>query len=231
MHRRQVVPLSLTVAAGVIGVLLLDPHSGPRRRALLRDKLQGHMSALWGGIARTTRTSRGPARGLLHTLAQRAPWHAPTPMPDSDAFVVQRVRTALGREQDLPLGALNIDAVDGIVRVRGTVPDARTAREIVEKAAVVPGARAVMSLMRTPDGAPVGGRAGDPDVLEAGPRAAIHGEALRQALRARWPALSDLDIVASEGHIDHLALLIAAHTDEPEDEARATLEAIIHTAN
>jgi hypothetical protein len=150
-------------------------------------------------------------------------------MPDADAFVVQRVSTALGREQDLPLGSLNIDAVDGIVRVRGTVADARTAREIVEKTVAVPGARAVMSLMRTPDGTPVGGRAGDASVLEAGPRAAVHAEELRQALKARWPALTDIDIVASEGHIGHLALLICARCGEPEDEVRATLDAIIHT--
>jgi hypothetical protein len=41
--------------------------------------------------------------------------------------------------------------------------------------------------------------------------------------------LIDLDIVASEGHIGHLALLIAARTGEPEDEVRAALDAIIHT--
>ncbi|HTE86224.1 MAG TPA: BON domain-containing protein [Dehalococcoidia bacterium] len=227
MRRRQLVALLVSVVGGVAGAFLLDPRSGPRRRALIRDKLRHNAVALPPRLARTARTMRGPARGLLHTLAQRTPWHAPTPMPDADAFVAHRVRTALGREQDLLLGALNIDAIDGVVRVRGTVPDAQTARRVVEKAATVLGARAVMSLMRTPDGTPVGGRAGDVSVLEAGPRAAIHSEELRQTLKARWPSLTDLDIVASEGHISHLALLICAHSGEPEEAVRTNLDAIV----
>jgi hypothetical protein len=130
----------------------------------------------------------------------------------------------------MSLGALNIDADEGTVRIRGTVPDEPAAREIVEKAAAVPGARAVVSLMRTPDGRFVGGRAGDASVLEARPRAAIHGEKLRQALTTRWPSLTDLDIVASEGHIGHLALLICARSGEPEEQVRAELDAIVQSS-
>jgi hypothetical protein len=126
----------------------------------------------------------------------------------------------------VPLDALSIDAADGIVHIRGAVADDRVARGIVEKAAAVPGVRVAVSHMRTPEG-DAWVAAGDLKVLETAPRAAVHAQELRSALIRRWPELEDVDIVASGGHIGHLAQLIWARTGEPEDQIRETIDEIV----
>ncbi|MFN8558356.1 MAG: BON domain-containing protein [Dehalococcoidia bacterium] len=99
------------------------------------------------------------------------PWHEAPPPPDQDQFIKQRVESELGRHGDLPLADLNFDAADALVRVRGTVADEETARRVVERVAAVEGVKAVLSLMHTPDEAPVGGQAGDRSLLYGPPRA------------------------------------------------------------
>ena len=56
--------------------------------------------------------------------------------------------------------------------------------------------------------------AGDLDCLDAGPRARLHGEALRDMLLMHWPSLTDSDILDSEAHLGKLAATISKHTGE-----------------
>ncbi|MGE3598179.1 MAG: hypothetical protein AB7N70_21755, partial [Dehalococcoidia bacterium] len=89
--------------------------------------------------------------------------------------------------------------------------------------------RAVVSLMRTPDGMSAGGTAGDPAAL-AEPSGTVHVQALRDQLVARWPALSEADILASEGHLDRLVETVTARTGQSKAQVRATLEQILLAA-
>jgi hypothetical protein len=214
------------VAGGLIG-FLCDPRSGARRRAVTRDKLGKYSRQTARALRGWTRGSDGRLRGALHDLAGHVPGHAAEASPDTDTFIKQRVESELGHAAHLPLHAVNFDAVEGIVRVRGTVPDADCAEEIVARAAAVEGVRAVVSLMRAPDGTPVGGSAGDETALTGDPLGVVHSRALRERLIARWPVLDDAAILASDGHVDRLAETIGARTNEPAEEVRAALDEML----
>lgn len=222
--------LMLGAAVGAAVALLLDPKTGRRRRALVRDKL-GHGARVLGRTARRrARAVPGPVRGALHDAAERAPWHTTPPPPDEAQFIKDRVESELGRDPAIALGSINIDAADGIVRVRGTVADAQTAERIVQRAAAVEGVRAVQSLLHTPDGAPAGGEAGDTSLLHGEPRAAVLAEAVQRRLTERWPEIGDADILASDGHLGRLTDLICERTGETPATVRAALDEILLTA-
>lgn len=228
MTKHRSIPLILLAAAtGAAVAFMGDPLSGARRRALLRDKLVHYRIAIPRRLARRAHGIAGQAEGLAHNVVERTPWQTPRPLPDESIFLAQAVETELGREAGLPLGAINFDAADGIVHVRGTVASDEIAKRIVQRAAKVEGVRAVISLMRTPDGEHVGGSAGDQAAITAGPRALLQGEAVRRALLQRWPSLTDNDILASEGHLEALEQRICAHTSQPEQEVRTAIEEIL----
>jgi hypothetical protein len=122
------------------------------------------------------------------------------------------------------------DAVDGFVRVRGEVPDAACAQEILNRVAEVDGVRAALSLMHTPDGSPIEGVSGDPDLVPEEVRAAVYGASVRRTLMERWQSLTDEDILGSDGYPSKLAERICARTDQPEREVRPALDAILLSA-
>jgi hypothetical protein len=179
---------------------------------------------------RRARRVGGALRGLAHGIATHAPWYAAPPPPDDDQFIKQRVESVLGRYPNLPLDHVVFDAVDGFVRVRGEVPDEGCAEEILARVAAVPGVRAAFSLMHSPDGVPVGGVAGDAAAIPDEPRAAVYAQAVRRSLFERWPALTDADILASDGHVGRLAERISSRTGQQPAEVRPVLDAILQAA-
>ncbi len=220
----------LGALAGAALMYLLDPQEGRRRRALARDKGLHYVRRSGVLATRAGRNLAGRLRGLIHTLEKRMPWYELEPVPEDDQFIKDRVQSRLGRERDLPLHAVNFDCTDGIVRIRGTVPDAESARRLVERTAAVEGVRAAVSLMRTPDGVPVGGIAGNVDAVLGQPRAKFYGEDIERKMKERWPGLTDADILASEGHIDRMVAIIHKRTNQPEEEIRQALDSILLAA-
>jgi hypothetical protein len=216
--------LLLGIVIGGVGTLLLDPHLGTRRRALVRDKARRYRRLAPRRVRGAARAAQGPVRGAVHTVAHRTPWYQQPAPPDLDEFVKHRVESVLGRRRDLSLADLNFDAADGVVHVRGTVQDEDTARRIVQAAASVEGVRAVCSLMHTPDGRAIDCEAGDSAALHGRPRAAIHGESVRRRLLDHWPDLTEEDVRASGGHPDRLAARIAARTGQSAREIRPALD-------
>jgi hypothetical protein len=224
LHRRSVL---LGMAAGAAAAFFLDPQTGRRHRALARDKARRYARRMPGATARAARRLTGPTRGIARAMARRMPGYVAPAVPDRDQFIKERVQSELGHVPGLPLDALNFDAIDGVVRVRGTVPDVATAHEILEQVIKVEGVRAAESRMFTPDGAPIGSTVGDVQVVTGAPRAAIYGEALRRSLIERWPVLMDDDIEASGGHIGRLVTTISERSGEPERDVRAALDAMV----
>lgn len=230
MRRSSVLTILLSALVGAAVAFMLDPRLGARRRALMRDKLRHYSRVVPRQVRRMARQVPGRVQRVQHALVQRAPWYEPSPPPDGDEYVKHRVETELGRQTDLPLAGILFDAADGIVHIRGTVADAATAERIVQRTAAVPGVRAVVSLLHTPDGTRVGGVAGDRTLVDGRPRAAVQAEAVRNRLKQRWPQLTDADILASDGHIGRLTELIRAHTGEDERAVRAELDSILLAA-
>jgi hypothetical protein len=217
------------MALGAAGALLLDPRLGTRRRALVRDKARRYRRVAPRRLRGAARSAQGPMRGAIHTVVKQVHLNGSSAPPDLDEFVKHRVETALGRRRDLRLGDLNFDAADGVVHIRGTVPDGETARRVVQAAAGVEGVRAVASMMHTYDGRAIDCEAGDSVALHGRPRIAIHREGVRRRMRECWPEITDIDacIHDSGGHPDRLATRIAARTGRPELDVRSVLDDLL----
>jgi osmotically-inducible protein OsmY len=134
MQRRGTLLFGMALGAGM--VYLLDPHSGARRRSLLRDKLVHARHELGDTAATSARRARNRAVGLAHEAkAELTERHV------DDTVLVERVRSAMGRTVSSP-GAVQVTAVDGRVTLTGLVPSA----EVQELVRTVKSVRGVDSV-------------------------------------------------------------------------------------
>jgi hypothetical protein len=114
----------------------LDPERGRRRRAVVRDKM--------AHAARAGNDAMGNfRRHLLHRLSgvgarARGVLHGG---PIDDRVLVQRVRSKMGRVVSHP-HAINVDAADGCVRLRGSILQSELPR-LMQTLARVRGVRSI----------------------------------------------------------------------------------------
>jgi hypothetical protein len=165
----------LAAAAGATAMCLLDPTSGPRRRARLTDRARrlGRQTAdSTGATARDVRNRMAGVAARASRLVQRS-----EPVPD--ATVSHRVRAALGRHVSHPR-AIEVETVNGCVCLSGPILREEADR-LIEATVDVGGVREVVDLLDrhdSPDDIPAlqGG------VTRTGPKPAWR--------QARWsPAL------------------------------------------
>ncbi|HJT19403.1 MAG TPA: SRPBCC family protein [Nitrospira sp.] len=99
---------------GALCMYLLDPRSGKRRRALLRDRLVRFAHASEDGMATTWRDARNRWRGLWAETfrSERA--------PVSDEILVERVRSQLGSLVRHPR-SIDVRAENGRVVLSGSI--------------------------------------------------------------------------------------------------------------
>lgn len=227
MRRSQPCMAALCAAMGATCAIFLDPRSGRRRRAIARDKLLHYMRVCVFQGRRRGRHLAGPVRGFPHRVADFVPLTKHPASVDSTELK-HRVESRLGREVTLQLNMVNIDAVDGIIRVRGIAADTKQARRLVECAAKVGGVKGVLSLLRTPDGLPVGGAVGEAEAT--GRTREVRAKRLYSTVIERWPWLGAQDALACEGRPGRLCRYIAEHEQRPEDDVRRDLEGILLAA-
>jgi osmotically-inducible protein OsmY len=134
------------VAAGVgaAAAYLLDPDRGRSRRARLRDQGKAFGRRKARVLERQASFQRGRAEGVI----QRARHRGSRP-PADDRALADRVRTEVLRG-DPAHTHLNVDAVDGVVSVRGQVADLDTAMDIERRIRQIPGVADVENLLHTP---------------------------------------------------------------------------------
>jgi osmotically-inducible protein OsmY len=133
------------IALGASLAFFFDPHNGKRRRRMLRDR----------PLALARRSERQAEqvahRGVAktHALAARARRLTHRTSYD-DVTLAHKVESEIFRFRDIPKRDLNIEAVDGIVTIRGQVNGPETIEEIVEKTRKVRGVQGVENLMHLP---------------------------------------------------------------------------------
>ena len=140
---RRAGQLAGAFAAGGTAAYLLDPELGARRRRRLRDTARARSRRAGRGFSRRTRYAAGHARGVAHDLTLR-----PAAAAD-DRTLADRVRTDIFRRPDAPKGDVVIGVSDGIVYLRGEVPNEEELHRLVDDARKVPGVREVESLLHT----------------------------------------------------------------------------------
>ena len=132
------------IAAGAAAMLLLDPKSGARRRALIRDRIVRSAHALQafgvskaGHLGDRTRGLAAEARGAIRRDRP------------GDAQLDARVRARLGREASHP-HAIRTEAHAGVVTLAGVAP-AEEIDAIVAKVASVRGVERVDNRLEAGD--------------------------------------------------------------------------------
>src|SRR5919197_4372766 len=118
---------------GAAAVYLWDPENGRRRRALVRDKWSKLQNRAPDYLTRQREQVQGRLTGLRHDLAGAIPMPMRQEEPLDDATLKAKVESELFRDPTIDKGGININAVDGVVYLRGQAAHAGQSQEIVRQ--------------------------------------------------------------------------------------------------
>jgi osmotically-inducible protein OsmY len=135
------------VFLGWLAAYLFDPRLGHSRRALARDWLLARSRRVVRRGERAGRHVTATAYGKTQSFLHRH--EAKKPQPD-DATLAHKVESIIFRNADVPKGQISINAEDGVVWLRGEVPDETMLNALVERTREVVGVRRVESLLHLP---------------------------------------------------------------------------------
>lgn len=136
----------LLVGAGLGAALsyVLDPQAGGRRRALARDSIVRASRKTRDGIDATARDIANRTRGIAAATRGRI-----SREEVDDWRLIERVRARLGRACSHP-HAIDVDAVDGEVTLRGPILSSEVDR-LLSTVASVRGVRTVLNELEPHD--------------------------------------------------------------------------------
>ena len=133
--------------AGAILAFFLDPDRGRSRRAVTADRL----AALARRGARATERKRRRVAADAYGIGQKVAHADGRDEVDlDDATLAQKVMSELFRDGSLPKGALNVNAENGVVYLRGEVERPELIVEVVERARRIGGVVDVEDLLHLP---------------------------------------------------------------------------------
>jgi osmotically-inducible protein OsmY len=135
-------------ALGAVVTYFFDPDRGRRRRAMARDRSAG--IARQGGrrLARLGRWGGAEAYGVTRKVRHRK--EEPKPQPD-DVTLARKVETEIFRSADVPKGKINVNAVDGVVELRGEADRPEMIRDLEDQVRNIPGVRDVRNMLHLPE--------------------------------------------------------------------------------
>jgi hypothetical protein len=133
---------------GAVAEYLLDPARGHARRAGLRERSAAAVRRPVKRARRTAARNAAYVRGRAHRVGHRFSRSHP---PADDRALVDRVRSEVFDRRHFGRCSVNIDAVDGVVTLRGQLDDRDAIRDIEAAVGRVAGVRGVENLLHTPD--------------------------------------------------------------------------------
>jgi osmotically-inducible protein OsmY len=137
------------VAAALVGALamfFLDPDRGAYRRNQTRDRFAGTARRGGAEIGRTGRRAAAEAYGATQKIT-----HLDRDQPpENDVVLAQKVMSELFRDRDIPKGDINVDAVNGVVSLRGQVQRPDQINEIESRVRGIDGVLDVENLLHLP---------------------------------------------------------------------------------
>ena len=132
--------------AGAVGAALayfFDPDNGNRRRKLTADKVGKYFRS----TGRLAQDMAAQAEGMKQKATHLK--EEDKPQPD-DVTLARKVESEIFRGRDVPKGQINVNAEDGVVTLRGEVPDETMLNALVERTREIAGVRQVESLLHLP---------------------------------------------------------------------------------
>lgn len=112
-------------------------------------KLAGPALAVGGAVALLARR-RAQGKASAPAQSAAAPASSAQTGADNDATLTDRVKTALFRDQSVPKGDIDVNAVNGVVTLRGQVSDTELPARLEDEARNVSGVRDVQNLLHGP---------------------------------------------------------------------------------
>ena len=137
---------ALGAAIGAVATFLMDPQRGRARRAQLLDRGAAWLRDAGERIDRGTRQVTSTVEGKMSALRNGGATEA---MPN-DASLAMKVESELFRDPDVPKGDININVEQGVVVLRGEVPDPAISERLERGARAIPGVWEVENLLHLP---------------------------------------------------------------------------------
>jgi hypothetical protein len=141
-------PPVLAAAVGAAGLTYLcDPQLGKRRRARAMQRTAGFARRRVRRATRAARHTGSEVRGLGRK-ATHPRWRQSAPA--DDVTLAHKVETEIFRPVGAPKGSVDVNAVDGVVWLRGQVNRHEQLDELEERARHVVGVKEVRNLLHLP---------------------------------------------------------------------------------
>jgi osmotically-inducible protein OsmY len=132
---------------GWLGAYFFDPGLGKRRRTVVRDWALAR-------VRRAVRRGEGVERhaistvtGKVRSVVHERKWRDSQP---DDVTLAHKVESIVFRDPVVPKGQISINAEEGVVYLRGEVPDQSMLDALAERTRKVRGVRRVENLLHLP---------------------------------------------------------------------------------
>jgi osmotically-inducible protein OsmY len=129
-------------AIGIVWGRLFDPTSGRRRRAMIRDRTAAYVRRGGRKAGRLGSYTRGFAKRATHLRE--------APKDYDDATLADKIKSEIFRPADVPKGQININVQNGVVQLRGEIPQPELIEELEAQVRGIHGVRDVENLMHPP---------------------------------------------------------------------------------
>lgn len=123
---------------------LFDPRMGRTRRAQIKDRVGGMVRRTRREVERKAEYAKGQMEGMRHVGSSGEP-------PPSDQVLVAKVESEVLSRWQYPKGSINVNAVDGVVELRGTCESPDQIGDLERHVRKVTGVREVHNYLHLPN--------------------------------------------------------------------------------
>ena len=143
---RTPISFALGLVAGAAAAHFLDPDSGRKRRAAMRDQAQSKAAHAASAVQTQATHAAQQAKGAVTSTIPTG-----TRLEDADDVTLARkVETEIFRAADAPKGSVSVDVQAGVATLRGEVDRQEWIERLGDEAGRVDGIRGVQNLLHTP---------------------------------------------------------------------------------
>ena len=142
-------PRARWAGIGAALMFFFDPQQGRRRRAMAKDRTAGMLRRIFRRLGRAGRGVSAQAYGLTQKITHIREKEKEL----DDVTLARKVETEIFRDADAPKGQVVVNAVDGVVYLRGEVESEDRIRTLEEATRKISGVKGVENLLHLP-GAP-----------------------------------------------------------------------------
>ncbi len=134
----------ISAAVGAAGMYLFDPQLGRTRRAKLAQKMGAANRRMARNAEQKAEYARGQAEGLRHLGSSDSP-------PENDPALVAKIESEVLTRWNYPKGDINVNAINGIVELRGICESPDQIDELEQEVRKISGVVDVRNYLHLPN--------------------------------------------------------------------------------